>query len=440
MLARILSIIREAPDAPRISDAKVVDDLYRRRRNEALLGSMCGYALFYLCRKNISVGLPLLLKEPGVTAAAVGDLNAVLYITYGVSKFVFGLVADRSSPRALLLLGLVLSACANAAFGASTSLAMLGAIWAVNGVFQGTGAPASAKVVATWFSANERGTKTAIWNISHQVGGGLALALAGLLASQWGWRACFLGPALVVLGGALIVAPVLHDRPEASGLPPIEEHRNDAPPGEDEARDVPFPQLVVSRILLNPRAWVVALASGCTYIARYGALDWAPAYLYQVRGSSIGGAALNTTLLELCGIPGALLCGALSDRWFQGRRAPVVLFSLLGLAASTALLVRLPAGRPELDAGVLALMGFFTYGPQCMLAGVAPVDASSRRVAAAAIGFTGLVSYAGSAIGSSVIGRLREARGWESCFDFVALAALAGAALCLPLWRARPGR
>jgi MFS transporter, OPA family, glycerol-3-phosphate transporter len=203
---------------------------------------------------------------------------------------------------------------------------------------------------------------------------------------------------------------------------------------------VPFGRLLWQRVLTNPRVWLIALASSCTYIVRAGAIDWLPKKVFEGNTVSIAGVGMASSLLEFLGIPGALVCGWLSDRVFGARRAPVVFGSLVLLAASIGLLAFVPAGHVAQQAGVLALIGLFTYGPQCLLAGVSPVDMSSKRVAAAAVGFTGLASYAGAAIQSNVTGWLLDSNhGWTSVYTFWGLAALAGALLCVPLWRSVPG-
>jgi MFS transporter, OPA family, sugar phosphate sensor protein UhpC len=435
MFKRAFAALREAKNAPRIEDRERVETLYRLRRFQVLVASMIGYGLFYFCRNDLSNALPLLQKDLHFKDEEVGRIGFYFYLSYGACKFLTGLVADRANPRTLMVLGLLLSACVNIAFGLSSSLGVLAALWTLNGLFQSAGAPASAKVIAVWFSAGERGTKTSIWNISHQGGGGLVLLFAGFCAQHLGWRGAMIVPALVALGGALAVMPFLHDHPGSHGLPPVEEWKEEA---AAESDDRSFLALFLTKILFNPRVWVIALASMCTYYVRYGALLWTPKYLQEVRGMSPMSAGASTSLLELIGIPGALLCGWLSDR-AGARRAPVVCASLLFLAASVYGLLRVPPGHPWLDLLLLAAIGFFTYGPQMLLAGVAPIDMSEKRVAAAAVGFTGLVSYAGASASSYVTGALLEkSRNWQPAFDSWALAALCGAVLCLPLWYASP--
>lgn len=439
MLSALIAPFREAPDAPRLQDPAQVATLYQRRRRQVLLASMVGYAMFYFCRKNISIAMPGMSETLGYTNAELGVLGSTLYITYGVGKFLSGLVADRASPRVFMTAGLLLSVLCCLAFGASSSLFALALLWGLNGAFQSTGAPASAKVVATWFSANERGAMTGIWNISHQAGGGLVLIVAGFIAEAYGWRGAMIGTAVIAAVGGLLVAPFLHDRPESHGLPPIEEHRADPVAAEEAARDVPFAKLVIQRVLLNPHLWLVALGSAATYVARYGALDWSPKYLVEQHGAEVGHAGVSTSLLELLGIPGALFCGWLSDR-LGARRAPVAFGSLVLLGLSIEAFRLVPAGNPGLDRFLLGVVGFCTYGPQLLLAGVAPVDVSSRRVAAAAVGFTGLMSYAGATLASAGTGYLIDRTGWDGAFHFWSGAAFFGALVCVPMWRRRAGQ
>ena len=40
------------------------------------------------------------------------------------------------------------------------------------------GWPPSGRVLVHWFSVSERGSKTSIWNVAHNVGGGLMAPIA----------------------------------------------------------------------------------------------------------------------------------------------------------------------------------------------------------------------------------------------------------------------
>src|SRR5947207_11926234 len=86
---------------------------YPRRRSRVLLATLLGYAIFYLCRKNISVALPVLGRELGYTNTQLGILASLLYVTYGAGKLVNGVAGDHLNARVFVSLGLVLTAAVN---------------------------------------------------------------------------------------------------------------------------------------------------------------------------------------------------------------------------------------------------------------------------------------------------------------------------------------
>ncbi len=439
--ARVLiDFFREPPAAKRIEDKAELDATYRHWRRRMLYSSLIAYGLFYFTRKNISVALPLLSEELGFTNSELGVLGSLLYISYAISKGCFGLVGDRVDPRRFMAVGLACSAVVNILFSLSTSLVAFGIFWFMNGMVQAMGAPPCAKICVRWFSISERGTKWGIWNISHQAGGGIILILAGFFARWFGWQAVFIGPAIICLLGVFFIVNRLRDRPEQLGLPPIEEYRDDPEVAEgemDEDEGLTYWQLVVRRVLTNPNLLLLATASMFLYIVRYGTLDWGTKYLVEVRGHDVAWAGALTSLVEFLGIPGMLLAGWLTDKVFGARRAPVCLISLVLLAAATTAFYYVPDGQPWLDAAALMAIGFFTYGPQMLLAGVAAADTCGARVAAAAVGVTGVFSYAGAIVSSIGTGYAVDTWGWGGGFSLWIGCALMGALLLVPLWNAR---
>ena len=122
------------------------------------------------------------------------------------SKFGNGFLADRSSSRAFLTVGLVASAIMNVLFGFSSAVLTLGIVWMLNGWFQGMGFPPSARLIANWFPPKELATKFSIWNSSHCIGGGLILVIcSNLVYFGFGWRSCFFVPGGHRIGCAVFI-------------------------------------------------------------------------------------------------------------------------------------------------------------------------------------------------------------------------------------------
>lgn len=182
--------------------------------------------------------MPYFIEE-GFSKSQLGLALSALSLSYGISKFVMATISDRSNPRMFLPAGLILSAVISLLMGFvpffTSSIAIMFIMLFLNGWFQGMGWPPSGRVLVHWFSVSERGNKTAIWNVAHNVGGGLMAPIAvagvavfsGITGSSSGYEGVFILPALVAIVVAVISYVLIRDTPQSVGLPPIEEYRND---------------------------------------------------------------------------------------------------------------------------------------------------------------------------------------------------------------------
>ncbi|MDR2974118.1 MAG: MFS transporter [Propionibacteriaceae bacterium] len=399
--------------------------LYPSKRLQVFMGIFLGYAAFYLIRNNVSL-VAAILNENGLTKTGIGIIANAVLIAYGFSKFFMATVSDRSNARYFLPLGLVLSALTNfvVAFvpGVAGSIGLFATLMFINGWFQGMGWPPSGRVLVHWFSTNERGWKTAIWNCAHNVGGvGLgALAAAGLSLTGGQWQAAFWLPAIVAIVVAVIAFVLIRDTPASIGLPTIEQWRDDPPkvePDTDETKKLSYWQIIVRHVILNPTMVFLALANVFIYTLRYGITTWTPTYLTQHHNMSVVSGIAGFSLFELSGIVGTLLCGWVSDKVFKGNRSytGMAFMALFGVALVLYWLA--PLGTPGwLLMTYLALMGACIYGP-VMLIGLQALDMSARTVAGTSAGFTGLFGYVlGASMASSLIGWIVDHWGWNSAY------------------------
>lgn len=155
---------------------------------------------------------------------------SAIAIAYGLSKFLMGIVSDRSNPRYFLPFGLVVSAAVMFVFGfapwATSSVTMMFILLFINGWAQGMGWPPSGRTMVHWWSQKERGGVVSVWNTAHNVGGGLIGPLA-ILGMGWfnDWHSKFYVPAAVALLVAVFAFIVMRDTPQSTGLPPIEKYK-----------------------------------------------------------------------------------------------------------------------------------------------------------------------------------------------------------------------
>ncbi|MGK5082448.1 MFS transporter [Bdellovibrionota bacterium FG-1] len=421
------SFLKAQPAAPRIKDSAQIQRLYTHWRIRTMYAMFIGYAIFYFTRKNLSAATPALIQDLGYSKTQIGAIWSILYLTYGVSKMANGVLGDRANPRYFMAIGLFFSALTNILFGFSSSLVMLGLVWGLNGWFQGMGWPPCARLLTQWYSPNERGTKWAIWNTAHQVGGGVILILGGVLTQQFGWRSSFFVPAAIALVAAVFLWERLRDTPESLGLPSIEEYRNDYPPVTlNLDNQHPIKDILFNHVLKNKQIWFLAIANFFVYLVRYGAMDWAPTFLVEVKHSSVANASIKAASFEFLGIGGAVLAGWLSDKYFKNSRGIINVVYMVLLAFAVLEFWLIPPGYPWMDALALGAVGFLVYGPQ-MMVGVCAADAGGKHAAATATGFTGLFGYLGSIASGVGTGWIVDHFGWGGGFIFFTISALVGA-------------
>jgi len=450
------------PKAKPLLPEEKIDKVYKSMRFRVFMGAFLGYAAYYLVRKNLSLAAPGMIEEGLVDKAGVGIAMSAVSIAYAFSKFIMGSISDRSDARKFLVVGLILSALTMI----GTGLIPFGANQAVNvtvifimmllvGWLSGMGWPPCGRVMAYWFSQNERSFKMSLWNTSHTFGSGslgllvtLGVSLFGMMAIEQTWRAAFIVPAAVALLIALVCWWALRDTPQSCGLPPIDEYRNDfsgvkAKKGEEEK--IPFKTLFIDYIFKNKWIWMIAIANAFVYMVRYGVGDWAPIYLQEMGIMTDKESNLAFALHNYAGIPGTIICGWISSKFFKGRCAPpniifmgavllgTVLYwqagNIAGLLASDAAAVT--AITKTLVYFGLILIGFCIYGPVALVT-VQALNLVPKNAVGTAAGFVGLSGYAfGSAVLANILmGFVAEHAGWNMTFVLLSAASVVAMLLC----------
>ncbi len=141
---------------------------------------MIGYALFYFVRKNLSMAIPAMEAELGLSKVQLGIFMTLNGVIYGASRFVNGMLVDRFSRRKIMSLGLLLSCIVNFIIAFSPKMNgfmhlldsegkatmglvyLIGSLWLVNGYLQGMGVPPCVSLLSHWVRPKELPTKQAI--------------------------------------------------------------------------------------------------------------------------------------------------------------------------------------------------------------------------------------------------------------------------------------
>ena len=122
--------------------------------------------------------VPRKMPHLGIWQGHMAQLHVGIGLAPGGAKRVGGLVSGPEISvvqrlRVFIPLGLTISAVVNLIMGNNTIAVVAVALWAMNGWFQGVGAPASVVSITQWFSIKERGTTYGLWSTAHSIGEGL---------------------------------------------------------------------------------------------------------------------------------------------------------------------------------------------------------------------------------------------------------------------------
>jgi MFS transporter, OPA family, sugar phosphate sensor protein UhpC len=432
----LFAFLQPPPHIPEIQDKERLKEEYSYWRIRILYSMFIGYAFYYFTRKSFTFAMPGLIEDLGFDKSQLGILGSILSITYGISKFASGMIGDRSNPRYMMAIGLMLTGLFNICFGLSSSIFFFALFWGLNGWFQGFGWPPCARFLTHWYSHSERGSWWSTWNVSHNVGGFLIPWVAGFALQYFGWRyAMYIPGVLCILTGFFLINR-LRDTPQSLGLPPIEKYRNDYVDkleAQNEDKPLSSKKILTDFILKNPYIWLLAIAYFFVYAVRTGINDWTALFLVESKGYSNIGANGCVSLFEVGGFFGSLAAGWSSDRLFGAKRGPINVLFAIGMLSFIGFFWLVPIGYPMLDSILMFCIGFAIFGPQMMI-GLAAAELSHKKAAATSTGFVGFFAYIGAAFAGYPLGAITQHLGWDGFYWALVVCCVISTVLLVPLW------
>ena len=159
---------------------------------------------------------------------------------------------------------------------------------------------------------------------------------------------------------------------------------------------------------------------------------------------SLSNAGWTVAIFEIFGIIGMLVSGYATDKWLKGKAHRTCVYCMLGVVVFMTIFLLLPGGTSMgLMIIVLAMAGFFIYGPQALI-GIAAANQATNRAAATANGLTGLFGYASGLVSGVGVGlfvdimnRINPAKSWDYVFIGMIAIAVIGMIVFLLMWNAK---
>ncbi len=410
----------------------------RRGVNWVFVGLL--YTSFYMCRYNLSMANGAISKEFGFTKAQMGNIITTALLTYAFGQILNGLLADRLGGKRAMLIGAAGTVVMNLLFGLASFWGMLSLFMLIRGVdgyLQAFGAPGMIKINAAWFRPTERGTFAGIFGFMINLGRfgifklGPALLAGFVFLGLWRipplhWRWLFYAPAGIAFIIGIGVLLFVKDAPEQAGFPSVN-------PDEEKGGDVKAPVSVVFRtIMSNPVIWVVAAAYACTGSVRQSLDQWFPRFMQEVHQVDLSSARfqLLAFLIPVVASIGSLVSGVISDKLFQGRRAPVA--ATLYFVETGVILLAAQFHSTNAAIFFLVLISLTANATHSILGTAAAMDIGGAKMAGFASGIIDSFQYFGGSLAGVVLGSLLD-KSWGNYFYFMAPFGLVGGVLMLTI-------
>ncbi len=312
-------------------------------------------------RQVMPILFPAVRTELGLTDTQLGIIGGIAFsIIYAISSFAFGRAADYGRRTRITALGLLLWSFATAAGGLATGFLSLFAARFFIGLGEASFYPCAMSLLAERSPAERRGRAMGIFGAAAAAGGGIGVALGGLLAESYGWRSVFF-----TYGGiGLLFLPALftiHDPSRDRGGAPRE------------------PMLPALKSLLTDGRLLRVWAAGTVMIAAgIGYSTWIPSFFVRERGLDVAdaGYVFGASIL-VGGTRGSVLGGHFADVRRRLRKAGELDVSVAAasLGLPFVLMTLAPIDpRLQLAGALLAPVAIYAYFPslQTMLVEIAP--------------------------------------------------------------------
>ncbi len=365
------------------------------------------YGLFYLGRANISVVLPVIALDLGLSLAEVGALGTVFFWVYGIFQFISGEIGSRVSPYRIVSIGLLGTAIVNLAFSFQTSLIAMLALWGINGMAQSGGWSPMVRIMAERVEPQRLKSASTLMPFGYVIGTAVTWTLIGAVSAGENWRIAFWLP------GLLLLLVLVFWRKAGIDAPKAQPSRFRPATVLAEARGIAF----------------IMMAAALVGFVRNGSLIWLPTYILDtglIAENLVGMVAALTQVIALLGLLLARRRVGSSDQVFV---TAVLMFSAAGfgfllLTASTGLIaIALVAFA------IMMLNGAFGLAVTSIPLLLAPQGRASSTAGTVNMMATLIGGTAGFAIGGLV-----ELSGWAAVFGLWGALLLLAAFL---IWRRR---
>ncbi|MCR4031421.1 MULTISPECIES: MFS transporter [Flavobacterium] len=377
------------------------------KKYQMLFLTMFCYLFFYTGRHNFGWATKAMREDLGISYTFIGWISFAMLIGYSIGQFINGNLADRFSPKYMVPLGAYLSIACNLGISFTHSPYIILILWFLNGYFQSMAWAPGGRIIANWFSSEERNKAFGMYTMAAGFSSAVTFAISIYITSlHLEWRMLFRIPVLLLLVSATVFLIFIKPSPVAI---------------EKKATGFDFDAIKKSYkdVLGNKKFRIVCLSFGLESMARYGLIFWIPVHFLGNDWQSDPSLIWVTFLLPLGMALGAFSFGQLSTYYFKSNYRSIF-FGMLICSCLSFLLFFTHNASLVVVSLLLITCGFFVYGPQSNFWALCPEIMGTERTGTS-IGIMNMCGYLFAALGEPLLGFIIEKTG-ETKFLFIIIA------------------
>lgn len=272
-----------------------------------------GLIIAFIDRANLSVAMPTISEQFGISPGMQGILLGAWAWTYAIFQLPAGWLSDKFGPRTMYTIAVVWWSLSTAAVALVRGVGTLLGLRLLLGVGEAPVMPSSAKAVSEWFPKKERAMASGLYGSGSEAGAAIAVPLVALIMVAVGWRGAFVATgALGLLWAAawlwIYQTPRKQrwtSRAEVDYIADGGGLGDQPPAGQDRS-------MRWHHLFRHTTVWGLFFGYICRNFLNYFFITWYPTYLVEAQGFS------TMDLAKYGAIPGIVaIFGNFAGGWFS---------------------------------------------------------------------------------------------------------------------------
>jgi sugar phosphate permease len=392
------------------------------------------YILAYIDRTNISMAIPAMRTELGLSSSAIGFATGMFFWGYIVLQIPAGRLAAVWSAKWVIFGLLMFWSIASFSTAFVRTENQLIANRFILGLFEGGVLTCTIVLIRKWFTRKERARANTLFLISIPLASVISNPISGLVLEHFGWQMMFIVEALPGLVWSVVWVLAIYDEPKSAPWLDPEEKARLLVDLEAEQADMPLVHGHWIRTIWHPAVLLLALYNFLALMAEWGVNLWLPTVLKET-GLSISTVGFLSALPYAVGALMMILVAINSDR-VQERK-----WHMIGATAFSGVFLLLAqlAGEGS-TIGILVFLtlavGSFLgrFGPFWSL----PTEVLPPAVVGVGIGIVNGAGNLGGTVGPYFFGFVRESTGsFTLALTVGGIALIVGSLVAMPIRQRR---